>query len=476
MNNPINDGLSTDDSIVNQLPKGWNKAALEQLCDFNPRHSSLIDRQTAVSFVPMPAVCDQEGIILSYETRLLEEVWKGYTHFQDNDVIFAKITPCMENGKIALASELHNGLACGSTEFHVLRSLGAVLPEYLWRFVRQVDFRKEAERYMTGAVGQRRVPAQFLKEINLPVPPISEQHRIVAKLDRLFAHSRRAREELERVSGLCDRYRQTILTAACSGHLTADWREENNFDSIWQSTTLGELIIDKPKNGYSAKPVNYETPFRVITLTATTSGKFNSEHFKYFDENIDKESSFWLQPDDILVQRGNTIEYVGVSAIYDGSPNQFIFPDLMMRLRAKPMVLTRFLHVLLSCEKSRKYLRNRATGTAGNMPKINQPTLVSLPIDLPEVEEQKEIVQRVEKLFKAIDLIEQEYQKASKLCDRLEQATLAKAFRGELVPQDPDDEPAAVLLERIRAERQDQPKGKAVKLQQKPGQQADLSD
>jgi type I restriction enzyme S subunit len=92
--------------------------------------------------------------------------------------------------------------------------------------------------------------------------------------------------------------------------------------------------------------------------------------------------------------------------------------------------------------------------------------------DLPSVEEQKEIVRRVEKLFQAIDLMAQECQKASQLCDRLEQATLAKAFRGELVPQDPNDEPAAALLERILAEKQDQPKGKAVKSKQKPGEKS----
>lgn len=99
-------------------------------------------------------------------------------------------------------------------------------------------------------------------------------------------------------------------------------------------------------------------------------------------------------------------------------------------------------------------------------PKINQPTLISLPVDLPPFNEQKEIVQRVEKLFKAIDLIEQEHQQASKLLDRLEQATPSKAFRGELVTQDPNDEPAAVLLERIQRDRQAQPKGKAIKSKQ----------
>jgi hypothetical protein len=124
---------------MNDLPVGWLEERLEELCSFNPRHDSLTDRKQEVSFVPMSAVCENQGIILDHEARLLEDVWRGYTHFQNNDVIFAKITPCMENGKIALASKLFNGLACGSTEFHVLRSLGAILPQYLWQFIRQLD-------------------------------------------------------------------------------------------------------------------------------------------------------------------------------------------------------------------------------------------------------------------------------------------------------------------------------------------------
>ena len=99
----------------------------------------------------------------------------------------------------------------------------------------------------------------------------------------------------------------------------------------------------------------------------------------------------------------------------------------------------------------------------GGQPNIKLETLNLYPFPLPPLEEQKEIVRRVEKMFEKIDMMEQEYQKAAKLCDRLEQATLAKAFRGELVPQDPDDEPASVLLEQVKREKQVQPKGKSVK-------------
>ncbi|MFU1476997.1 hypothetical protein ACM25N_04550 [Roseovarius sp. C7] len=143
---------------------------MAEICTFNPKHAPETEREQQVSFVPMPAVSDKRGAIETPQDQLLSEIWKGYTHFQNGDVIFAKITPCMENGKSAIASDLTNGLACGSTEFHVLRPEGGVLPDYIWRFVRQVNFRKDAEAQMTGAVGQRRVPKTYLEQHPIPLP------------------------------------------------------------------------------------------------------------------------------------------------------------------------------------------------------------------------------------------------------------------------------------------------------------------
>jgi type I restriction enzyme S subunit len=121
---------------VSGLPKSWSFQELGSLCDFNPKHSRDIARSTPVTFVPMPAVDEVEGKITTPSIRPLDEVWKGFTHFAEGDVLFAKITPCMENGKAAVARALTNGLGCGSTEFHVLRSKGMLDPHYLWRFLR----------------------------------------------------------------------------------------------------------------------------------------------------------------------------------------------------------------------------------------------------------------------------------------------------------------------------------------------------
>ena len=151
---------------MNELPLGWVDAALDDIAIVNPGRIEGLVADTSVSFVPMPAVSDVDGEIVNPTVRPFAEVSKGYTQFQVGDVIFAKITPCMENGKIAVARSLENGVACGSTEFHVVRPLGQNSPDYIWRFLRQSSYRADAEAVMTGAVDFRwELTRDFRREV-----------------------------------------------------------------------------------------------------------------------------------------------------------------------------------------------------------------------------------------------------------------------------------------------------------------------
>jgi type I restriction enzyme, S subunit len=168
--------------------KGWQVLPLGEVCQVNPRIGAEAPTpDTLVSFVPMAAVDEQRGVIAEQETRAYREVAKGYTYFRNNDVLFAKITPCMENGKAAIAYELTNGIGFGSTEFHVLRPNAAVLPEWIFAFIRQPSFRTVAKANFTGTAGQQRVPTDFMKSVAIPLPPLDEQHRIVRILDEAEA-------------------------------------------------------------------------------------------------------------------------------------------------------------------------------------------------------------------------------------------------------------------------------------------------
>ncbi|EQD29570.1 subunit S of type I restriction-modification system [mine drainage metagenome] len=181
----------------------------------------------------------------------------------------------------------------------------------------------------------------------------------------------------------------------------------------WEWRCLNDLIVLGPTNGFSPKAVDYETQVRSLTLTATTSGIFKGENSKFIVDDIPLESDLWLRDGDILVQRGNTLEYVGVPAIYRGEPNCYIYPDLMMKLRISSELDTDYVYFTMSSAPSRNFLRMRASGTSGTMPKINQQALKNLPVPIPPLAEQKRIVSKIKILMAMCDTLEQKIDAAS---------------------------------------------------------------
>ena len=176
----------------------------------------------------------------------------------------------------------------------------------------------------------------------------------------------------------------------------------------WRWQCLDNILVFGPTNGFSPKAVGYETSVRSLTLTATTSGVFKGEYSKFISGDIPFNSELWLRDGDILVQRGNTLEYVGVPAVYRGKPNCFIYPDLMMKLRVSSEINSSFIHFAMSSEPCREFLRSRASGTSGTMPKINQATLKSLPVPIPPLAEQNRIVAKIDLLMALCDQLEQQ--------------------------------------------------------------------
>jgi type I restriction enzyme S subunit len=169
------------DPVTNE--KGWEVKKFGEVCDINPKKSEIsdVERNTYVSFVPMAKVGEKGELELT-ENRRLSDVISGFTYFKDNDVLFAKITPCMENGKGTIATGLKNGIGFGSTEFHVLRPKKTVNSEYIYAITSKSDFRNEAERNMTGSAGQKRVPKEFFLQYKIPVPEINIQNHFAAQI------------------------------------------------------------------------------------------------------------------------------------------------------------------------------------------------------------------------------------------------------------------------------------------------------
>ncbi len=368
-------------------------------------------------------------------------------------------------------------------------------------------------------MGIQNISGKDIEALPFLLPPLNEQKRIVAKIEQLFSELDNGIAALKTAREQLKVYRQAVLKHAFEGKLTAKWREENadkletpeqllariqqerdarhqqqlenwkvavkeweslgkegkspprpkqpkklishytkdeNLPDSWEVVPLEALISFGPTNGWSPKAVGEVTNTKAITLTATTSGKFDSSQFKYIDARIPKHSSLWLTRNDILVQRGNTIEYVGVPALYSGEDNKFIYPDLIMKIQTVDSIATQYVVHAMSMSRSRNFLRERAVGAAGSMPKINQQTLSSLPIYICSEPEQIKIVELLEEKLSLADSAIHEIDLQLSKAETLRQSILKRAFSGKLVPQDPSDEPASELLARIKAEKDQQ--------------------
>jgi restriction endonuclease S subunit len=203
------------------LPKGWRWVKLGEVCELNPSRTRFPAREDSAptSFIPMSAVDEVEGIVRAMETRPYSEVKKGYTFFLENDILFAKITPCMQNGKHAIARNLIDGVGFGSTEFHVIHPLESVFPEWIHFFVRQPVILDAAKAHFSGAVGQQRVPENYLHTLDIPLPPLPEQRRIAGILKEQMAAVEKARAAAEAQLSEINALPSALLRQAFSGLL-----------------------------------------------------------------------------------------------------------------------------------------------------------------------------------------------------------------------------------------------------------------
>ncbi len=289
-----------------------------------------------------------------------------------------------------------------------------------------------------------------LKTLPLPIPPKHEQYRIVNQIESLFAKLDEAKEKVQSVLDGFEKRKAAILHQAFSGELTRKWRKEQGLAmKDWISYQLLDILIDKPRNGYSPKPVDFQTPFKSMTLSATTSGVFKPEFFKYINEEVDEDSHLWLVPGDILIQRANSLDKVGTSALYTGKEHEFIYPDLMMKLQVKKEYSAEFIAYQLKTEPVMNYLRVNATGTAGNMPKVNQKIVSAIPLIIPSLKEQEVIVILLNNLFIKEQQAKETAETVIEQIDFMKKSILARAFRGELGTNNPLDESAGVLLKTV---------------------------
>jgi type I restriction enzyme S subunit len=437
------------DFLTETLPRSWLLATIADIAEVNPKiDKSDIADDTAVSFVPMPAVQAETGIVDVSQTRCFGDVKKGYTPFQEGDILFAKITPCMENGKMVVAPALKNGFGFGSTEFHILRPFEGMNAKYLYFFISSQAFRHEAEHNMTGAVGQRRVPTAYLLNQTIPFPPPREQHCIVAKIEELFSELDKGIEALTTARQQLKAYRQSIIKAVLSGALTGS--DANG----WQDYTVGQLVTDV-RYGTAKKCSVDPSKTPVLRIPNIVGWHIDLSDLKHTDFELGELEKLRLEAGDVLLVRSNgSVSLVGLPAVVTDKAVGYAYAGYLIRLRLKKeIILPEFLNLCLRSPVIRIDIERQARSTSG-VHNINSDEIRAISVKVPPIDQQRKILAVLTEKLSHTDASEACIMTELQRSAVLRQSILKNAFSGHLVAQNVTDEPASVLLARIRAERE----------------------
>jgi type I restriction enzyme S subunit len=362
----------------------WPKVALGEVVEINPRHKwSRSDLELDVTFVPMAAVDETKGIIADPEVRPLAAATKGFTNFREDDVLFAKITPCMENGKAAIARRLRNRIGGGSTEFYVLRSSASILPDFVYYFVRQKSFRAGCKANFTGSAGQQRVPKSYLERVEIPLPPLEEQRRIVALLDR-------AAEIRWRAEAARDKAR-AIIPALFVGM----FGDPATLAQRFPVAEMGEIISnkqlgivrstrDQPENG----------TYGYVRMNAiTTDGRVVLEDLRRTNASAKEAATSELHDGDLLFNTRNSRELVGKMGIYRG-PSGNLFNNNIMRIKLEECALPEFVNAYFQCSEGRSAIESVKKGTT-SVCAVYFKDLAKIRVPIPPLQRQLEFVRIV---------------------------------------------------------------------------------
>ncbi|WP_160051645.1 restriction endonuclease subunit S [Nocardiopsis sp. FR26] len=430
--------------MTEELPKGWTTARIGDVCEINPRHfDQPAGDKDLVSFVPMASVEAETGRLDPSFTRFYSEVRKkSLTRFQEGDVLFSKITPCMENGKIALAKNLSGGRAVGSTEFMVLRCSRVLDPSFLMYFLIRASFRKEAEMNMAGAVGQRRVPKSFVSGSVIPVPPLAEQRRIVASLEAYLSRLDSASGAMKKSLLDIDSFRLSSIKRAYKGKMQ-------------KIGDLFSVAVGSTPSRSDASNWKGEVPW-------VSSGEVAFNRIKSTKELISKSAVGKYEkrvhpPGTVLIAMIGEGKTRGQVAVLDiaAAHNQNCASIRVSETEHDPDYVYFFL--------KGRYGETRRSSSGGNQLALNKSKVQEIEIPMISPAGQRKVVDKIEAAEAVADRMQGQVETALRRAENLRQALLATAFTGKLVPQDPSDEPAAVLIERIQSEHASVPKAKRAR-------------
>lgn len=406
------------------MGNGWPVAPVSRIAEVNPT-AILPSREFNAKKVPlyeMATIDEYQGTLRKAEWVPLETCRTGKTKFQTGDVLFAKITPCVQNGKSALVSEIDADIGFGSSEFYVLRPTPSILPEFLFYFIRQDRIKQAAVDSFTGTSGRQRVPKHFWDSLEIPIPPIPVQERIVQILEKADEIRCKRKEAME-----------TAETVASSAFIAmfGDPRENPKGFPV---STLGEVIESGPQNGLYKPEDSYGSGVKIVRTKDYYSGAVvDFEQLKTLECNDSEIQKYKLDAGDIIINRVNSEEYVGKCALIPILHDRVVFESNTMRFKVNSSkVLPEYVIGFLCSRSVRDQIRSiGARRRAVNMVSINQQDLRGLEIAIAPLEYQTKFLSAIRHYM----LIATELSSAHDGASTLFEGLLGRAFAGELTAE-----------------------------------------
>jgi type I restriction enzyme S subunit len=432
---------------MSSLPDGWEeRALLEIVSDISYGYTAKSNRDRGDA--RMLRITDIQNDKVDWNTVPFCEIsgaQKGKYALRKMDLVFARTGATV--GKSFLIREPVQDAVFASYLIRV-RCVQSGMANYLKRFFDSPAYWNQITEISAG-IAQPNVNGSKLGALKVPLAPLPEQKRIADKLDAVLTRVDACRERLDRVPAILKRFRLSVLAAATTGRLTQDWRTADEGMEGWSETSFA-TVIRELRNGLSPKPAEHPPGSKILRISAVRPGKVDLTDHRFLNVGAALTEQYALRAGDLLFTRYNgSLEFVGVCALVRAEPVGYVYPDKLIRVRLdESKALPEYIEIAFGGDQVRRQVEAFVKSSAGQKG-ISGADLKTTRLRFPPLDEQREIIRRVQTLFAFADRLDGRLAQARATADRLSPAILAKAFRGELVPQDPNDEPASELLKRL---------------------------
>jgi type I restriction enzyme S subunit len=408
-------------TINSQLKQGWEIKKLGEVCEINPKKSETnnLPINHLVSFLPMKDLGIAQSQIKPKSIKQLSEVKGSYTYFKDNDILLAKVTPCFENGKLGIAKNLKNAIGFGSSEYIVFRPINNVLSDYIFYILYSTNFRKKGKKLMLGAVGLKRLSKNYVENFPIPLPPLPEQQRIVAILDKAFTTIATAKENAQQnllnAKELFESYLQGVFE-----NKGVDW-EEKTLEEMFKIGSSKRIM----KKDWTVDGVPFYGGKEIVKLAkfgAVVSNAYISE------EKYDDYASKYDMPQhgDILITARGTI---GVGYIVKKGDKFYYKDGNIISMRAKITSNPTFILYAFKSNVIIDQLKKLTGATVSHLPIEKAKELVLM---IPNFSAQNNFVEKIQAMEAETKKLETIYQQKINDLEELKKSVLNKAFKGEL--------------------------------------------